>query len=361
MPSEPLQDPSEYFNESLPDHFKRMPGVEGRLDVVTGRHKYEICLYATYNETKRFLKSHSRATYHSCQRHIYDLKANVLRYCLSVKIDPEEYLLKPEGFIIVKPDVESALYFEMLSNQLFITQPEDVKWFLDFHFYNATNKATKSVERWPFIKQIQHHVLFRLTNNLPWLNGHVIAEVRGWVNDYLSNLNEKQMASFYGFKFRPKDIFGGHPEIDLIQKLKPHGSDEITIRKYFHLLLNAHPCGQGKVSFVTRPKLDQILKEWFRIGEDSYSPEALYSITRNQLLYFVHQFHIHCCYDKGRDTLNLKDLLRLCQVSFPSLFEDSKNENLYKNLNRRARQGHHENLDWRNDKYLKSHIESKKT
>jgi|GEM_PF-5293873 len=349
--------------EALAPYLKGSISTKGTI----GKHQYELCLKQIYFQSQNFLSNRKDVQYFFRQKYLLSLKGNIVRYFASYGLDWREHLHSTSfGYLIVIPNTNSNLYFECLAYKLYMSLPNEIRPILDFHAVNSDTSQKKTSSKnselkFSFYSGLEFYVTHFLTTVCPNTEPEVIGQVRTWLENRFDSMSEAELQIYrkYNFNSEASTNLAIPGETTQTQKLKTGCDDQLVIA-YFRLLEKQHHEEKGK-PFVSPEQVEILLYKWFGIGKcPTYENYPNSTITRNQLVTFVHVFINDVVDDRSSKVVSMATLLPFVYEEFRELFLNSRLKNALKNYTRYIEDPVHRVLDWKQDKAVKSMINAKK-
>jgi len=358
MKEKPI-DPETFLTEETIGWRTPNPTIEKRIGEVSGKHNFELCMIETYRQTKKFFLNQPEIDESEKQKHLYNIKTEILHYCIPSKIDWKKYLNGDEqGYLIVKPNSKSDIYYRFLAYNLFLLEPWQCSRFLDFHLVHCVmNPSREKVNsrvklKIDFIQYLDYHVTYQICETMALKRDDIVNELIAWNRKQMDLFTEEELTKFYEYKFDPQTGQNINRMASGQTQAKYAGCDETLLKKYFGLLLNSQ--FDDGTPFMPENSINFLLWNWFGIGNPQNESELFVYVTLEQLVYFfrefLHNFQIHKSPDRKKITQ--KELINLAYRFLPGVFGENSTSTVYKKFTDLAEKGSHPSLDWRNNEEL---------
>ncbi|MDB4656024.1 hypothetical protein OAE48_04165 [Flavobacteriales bacterium] len=357
-------DPEEYMTIEFIGIGTRDGLVEERIGETSGKHQYEVCLFETYQQTKKFFSNSTEVEKHKQLEHLYRIKSDILRYAVPRELAWKHYVNTTSGNLIIKPLLDSDLYFRMMAFNLFLLPAREVKRFMDFQFvhavlkpYPSKSKDKRIESKIQFLRQVNLWVMHLLDNQLAVHREEVSNEVFSWVDAQISQFSEKELIQFHEYEFSSIRKYGISE--DLMSPLKPQyaGCDDEILRAYFKMLSDASTI--DKKPLVSETAIDYLLYSWFGVGKHIEFPmnEKVYVTIEEMAFFFkgfLDKFQIHT--DQTRRAVTQKQIVDLLYQNLSEIFRDNSKDTVYRKFSAFSNKGQNPDLDWKKNDDLKALI-----
>lgn len=362
MKQKPI-DPETFITEETIGWQTPSPTIEKRIDEAAGKHTFELCMLHTYRLTKKFLLNQPEIDESEKQKHLYAIKAEILHYCIPSNIDWKKYLNGDEhGYLILKPNSKSDIYYRFLAYNLFLLEPWKCSRFLDFHLVhcvlNPSREKTNSLVKLKvdFLQHLDYQVTYQISDTMALRRDAIFNELISWNRKQMDLFTMEELTKYYEYKFDPKTGRNIHRIASTQSQAKYAGCDETLLIKYFELLLN--PKHKGGSPFMPKNSIEFLLCNWFGVGNPQNESELFVNITLEQLVYFlrefVHNFQIHKSPDRKK--ISQKELINLAYKFLPGVFGENSATTVYKRFTDFSEAGYTPSLDWRKNEELRKAI-----
>jgi hypothetical protein len=366
-------------------HHWRSDDLEFRWDRFRGRHPNEICLIGLLEKLRDVEKSGDFPE-EDIEHWRIHLCYEVVRSCLHLGKSPESFLFGDEGFIVVKQETDSALYFECMALHIRLSRTWEIRNFLDFHLVNCrsgrSQKSTYGVSR-----NMEHteagleflRGLERITRRscepyaLKTINDEPLKALERWLTFRYDRMGFKELEVFRRFEYSSdSEILERSPMFSEYKEGSPRifdaGCSLDYLKAFFALLEKSNPKERGRPSFVPSKILSRVLHSKFGVGQQVVACSGIEafvdlrdrpSVNKNQLCWFAAEFIKH----RGRrkkGCLTTKELLMILYHALPEVFDGVAVGTICSNYRTYAKSADVLHLDWRNYPELRAVIEREK-
>lgn len=361
------KDPEDYLTPEIVGNGTPKEWIDERLKGISGKHIYELCLFETYQQTKKYFKNNQTLEEYESVQHLYSIKSEIIRYALPNDIEWRQYVIKLHGNLIVKPLLNSDLYFRMMAFNLFLLDEREVGRFMDFQFVHAVLKPfpRKNTEesqsaKIKFLQQVNLWVIHLLDTQLSTRKKDVSDAVFHWIDNIIQSFTEEELVQFYDYEFSQARTFGMTEKVETALKPQYAGCNDETLRAYFSMLSTAST--KDGMPLVSEKAIDYLLHVWFGVGQPVEFPEGeVVYVTIEEMAFFLkgflYAFQIHK--DPTRKSVTQKQLVNFLYQNLGEIFGNNEKETVYRRFSYFAGRGENPELDWKKQKHLKDLIASR--